>query len=118
VAAVYDSACERPLDALHVSAEAHDLLRLLPLPDSAARLGSGGDQTGRLQRACAANLDTGLPIVVVGDDPVGSRRLARRRAEVADAAATGLPVVAYHQRLRAGVTDQLARERQSLSLSG
>ena len=108
VAAVYDSACDRSIDVLEVSAEAGDLLRTVPLPGTGNRVAWWSDHGGQLEAACLANRDLGLPLSVVGDTPVGVNRLRTKLAEVERAAAAGAPVTTYHQRVKAGALERLA----------
>ena len=99
VAAVYDTACDRSLDVLQVSAEAGDLFRIVPLPGNGERAPWWSDDDRPLANACRANRDTGLPLSVVGDTPVGVNGLRRNRSQVEAAVTAGAHVTAYHQRL-------------------
>lgn len=114
VAAVYDSACDRSIDLLEVSAEAGDVYRVVPLPGNGARVAWWSNQGGQLEEACRANRATGLALSVVGDTPAGIDRLRRRLAEVETAVAGGAPVAAYHQRLKAGALERLAGDEAAL----
>lgn len=112
VAAVYDSACDRSIDVLEVSAEAGDLLRTVPLPRNGDRVAWWSDHGGQLEAACLANRDLGLALSVVGDTPVSVNRLRTNLAEVEQAVAAGAPVHAYYQRVEAGALDRLASEHK------
>ncbi len=111
VSAVYDSACDRPLDVLQVSAEAGDLFRALPLPGRQRYVARWSDQGGRIERACLAHRDVGLPLAVTGDVAVGVTGLRRNLAEVESAVAAGVDVMAYFQRMKPAALEILADPR-------
>lgn len=106
VAAVYDSAFDRPLDVLEISAEAGDAFRVVPLPGNGDRVAWWADRGGHVEAACRAAGRIGLPLAVVADAPTGVNRLRANQAEVETAIEAGAAVTAFHQRLR---PDALAR---------
>ena len=108
VAAVYDSACDRSIDVLEVSAEAGDPFRIIPLPGNGDRVAWWSDQGGQLEAACRANQHLGLPLSVVGDTPVSVNRLRANLAEIERAVAGGAPVNAYYQRVKVDALERLA----------
>lgn len=121
-AAVYDSACSRSLDALHVGAEHGDLARALPFqaPGAGRR-----ERAARLAEGCRSLAPLGVPVAVVSDGPTDDRRLAEDLAALQPAVADGAPVVAYYARPtarapggRPGGSGRLAAERSTLPLPG
>lgn len=98
-AAVYESACPRSVDVLHLGADDRDLRRALPFPVP-GRAADG--RSPRLAEACRSLRDVGVPVAVVNDAPSGEDEVAEDVDVVERAAAEGTPVVAYYARAVAG----------------
>ncbi|MGH9153686.1 MAG: family 1 glycosylhydrolase, partial [Acidimicrobiales bacterium] len=120
-AAVYESACARAVDVLHLGAEDGDLALALPFPTPA---GAPDRRAGRLARACRSMAGLGLPVAVVSDGPTDEHRLAEDVEVLEEAVAGGAPVVAYYSRPAAPArsrrpgSGRMAGQRRSLSLPG
>ncbi|HEX2701639.1 MAG TPA: family 1 glycosylhydrolase [Acidimicrobiales bacterium] len=117
VAAVYDSACERSLDVLQVSAEAGDAYRALPVavgPGGSARWRPRGDE---IEQSCRANRDVGVPLWVGVDGPVGLDGLRRNLTQVEAVSADGVGVTGYFQRVEPAALERLAGGNVSTRLA-
>lgn len=119
-AAVYESACSRSVDVLHVGAEDRDLHRALPFPVPPS---ADTARPSPLADACRSLGDVGLPLMAVSDSPTDDDRAAGDAAAVARAATEGVPVVAYYARAAtAGAAPRPAgpgaARRSSLPLPG